>query len=780
MPPPSAFAADDRVASSRRLRLAADGQKARTAHATAAVTPPLEEMIRVPPLRPGTVSRTALVNRLRANTTAPVVTVTAPAGYGKTTLLAQWTERDARAPAWVSLDERDDDPVVLLRHVAAGLHAIAPLGEDVLEALASPGGSIWASLLPRLGAALAAFAEPVALVLDDVHLIRSPDSLDAMAALIDHLPDASVLVLAGRAEPRLPIAALRVEGRLLELGAGDLALTPREAQLLLHGTGASLSLEEVNALVRQSEGWPAALYLAGLALRERDRSPNGTRLDLVSADQALTEYVRSEYLTRLRPKALRFLRRTAVLKQLSGPLCDAVLGTTGSARDLDGIERSNLFLVPLDRRRVWYRYHRLFRELLLTELEQREPEVVRVLHRRAACWYEAHGDPESALEHAHEGGDLAHVARIVTAIAPSVYHNGRVATVERWLSYFDDAALARYPAVAVHGGWIHALRGRPDEADRWLRIAEAGAKRRPNGAPSLRPAVAALRAALGKDGVYQMIADAELALSGLPRDSKLRPSAYASLGTGYLLLGQDERADGIFATAAAEAARLGTADTRVLAVGERSLIAAARDDAPATEALAHDAQHLVEERSLESSATSAAAFAAAARAALRSGRWDEAREAIAKLQRLTPLLDHDAFPWFSLQTRIQLARAHLALRDTSAARDQLTAIHELLARHPHVGVLADEARVLEEEIEAMPEPGAVSSTGLTAAELRLLPHLATHLSFREIGELLYVSRNTIKTQAISLYRKLGVSSRSDAIEQAAHLGLIETPTRPDS
>jgi LuxR family maltose regulon positive regulatory protein len=244
------------------------------------------------------------------------------------------------------------------------------------------------------------------------------------------------------------------------------------------------------------------------------------------------------------------------------------------------------------------------------------------------------------------------------------------------------------------------------------------------------------------------------------------------------LLGEDERADAAFATAADEAERLGTADTRVLALSERSLIAAARDDSPATESLARAAGALVEERSLEPSATSAAAFAAAARSSLRSGRWDEAREAIAKLERLTPLLERDAFPWFSLQMRIQLARAHLALRDTAAAHAQLAAIHGLMAAHPHGGVLAEQARALEEEIRAMPDPGEVSSTGLTAAELRLLPHLATHMSFREIGELLYVSRNTIKTQAISLYRKLGVSSRSDAIERAAQLGLIEPHLPP--
>jgi LuxR family maltose regulon positive regulatory protein len=733
----------------------------------------VELKIRVPALRSGTVSRTGLVNRLRANTAHPVVTLTAPAGYGKTTLLAQWAVRESRPLAWISVDERDDDAVVLLRHVAAALHSVAPLEPDVLEALATPGPSPWTSIIPRLGAALAALDGPVALVLDDAHVLRSPDSLDSVAALIEHLPDGSALVLAGRSEPRLPIATIRADGSLLELGADDLALTPREAHLLLHATGVDLELEEMHELVQHCEGWPAALHLAALALRERQAAEP---LDLTGLDRTLTDYLRAEYLVRLLPKARRFLRRTAVLREMCGPLCDAVLRSTGSAHDLDAIERSNLFLVPLDRQRLWYRYHHLFRELLLRELAELEPGVEHVLHSRAADWYEARGDPESALEHAHEAGDVDRVAKIITAIAPSLYHNGRLATIERWVARFDEAALTRYPAVALHGGWIHALRGRRDEAERWLRIAEAGAQPGRNGSRSLRPAIAALRAAVGRDGAHQMIADAEFALSTLPRDSRIRPSAYASLGTGYLLLGEDERADGLFATAAEEAERLGTADTRVLAMSERALIAAARDDAPAGDSLALHAQDLVEEQSLEMSATSAVAFAAAARASLRRGRWDDARDSIAKLQRLTPLLAHDSFPWLSLQTRIQLAHAYLALRDKNAAREELAEIRTVLEQHPPVGVLAEQAQALEHEIDAMPDPGELSSTGLTAAELRLLPYLATHLSFREIGEQLFVSRNTIKTQAISLYRKLGVSSRSDSIEQALHLGLVERAT----
>jgi len=737
----------------------------------------VESKVHVPTLRSGTVSRTALVNHLRA-TAEPIVILTAPAGYGKTTVLAQWAVRDSRPFAWVSVDDRDNDPIVLLRHVALALHGIEPLPQNVLETLAAPGPSIWKSAIPRLGSALTAFDQPIVLALDDTHLLRTREGLDAVVTLAQHGPEGSLLVLAGRASPKLPVAALRAGGQLSEIGVDRLALSANEAQLLLRATSADLNLATVEELVERCEGWPAALYLAALAAREEhDRTPDTERAIHFAGDNThMADYLRSEYLAKLRPGALRFLRRTSVLERMCGSLCDAVLDDQGSARELEKIERSNLFLVPLDQQRVWHRYHHLFRDLLRRELAEREPQLLGVLNSRAADWYERHGDPESALEHALAAGDLDRVAAIVTKIALPAYYGGRITSVERWLSHFDDPALLeRYPGVALQGGWVHAVGGRLVEAERWLDAAERGTftGTLPDGCTSLRPWTAVLRAALCRDGVYQMVADAETGLAGLPRESLLRPTALLLLGSAHVLLGENERGDTFLRSAADEAERLGSRDTRMVAISERSLIASARDDPAAAQALALQAQELVDHAHADEYVTSAIALAVAARAELRHGRWDQARAHLAEAERVRPLLAQGLFPWLTLQAELELARAYLALGD-ARAHGLVEELCDLVRSHPHVGVLADQVAALATDVDAMPEHGKGAAVGLTGAELRLLPLLSTHLSFREIGEALFVSRNTIKTQAISVYRKLGVSGRSDAIDRAEALGLVET------
>jgi LuxR family transcriptional regulator, maltose regulon positive regulatory protein len=733
-----------------------------------------EAKVRIPALRPDMVSRTSLVNRLRA-ATVPVAVCTSPAGYGKTTLLVQWASRDPRPFAWVSVDERDNDPRVLLQDVAAALHQIEPLSDPVLKALRSR-ESMWTRALPRLASTLAASPRPFVLVLDDADLLDG-DSAKLVSVLVDHVPRGSMLVLAGRVAPPVRLARLRASGLVLEIETDGLAMSPRETKLMLQNAHAEPSDSEADDLVLRAEGWAAGVYLMTLAFTEGRGAHSAAALR--GDDRYVAEYLRAEHLADLAPRQREFLRRTSVLERMCGPLCDAVLDRSGSARELLSIERSNLFIVPLDGHGEWFRYHHLFQDLLGRELAEREPGLIATLNRRAADWLEANGRPEEALPHAFASGSPTRAARIFTAIVMPAYNAGRVADAEAWLTRFDDdELLERLPGVAVHGSRIHALRGRAVEAERWLAAAERRVARTPRARDtSVAAAAAVVRALLAVDGVDRMRADAEFALAKLPPTTQWRPLALL-IHAVALVLACDEGADAAFEEAAHAAARMGNTEALVIALMQRALLAAERGDTAAADELASSTEQIVEKHGIEEYAGSALRMAVSARAHLRAGRWQHARADLDAAQRLLPRLE--ALPWLAAQTRLELARAHLATRESVEAQALLAEAESLLKNRVGFDALKRECAQLRGDVRNVgPAPDGRSS-GLTDAELRLLPLLATHLSFREIGERLFVSRNTIKTQAISVYRKLRVSNRSDAVERAAELGLVPGLSAPSS
>src|SRR5215472_1618045 len=338
-----------------------------------------------PQVRAGTIQRSLLIERLACGDSRSIVSIVAPAGYGKTTLLAQWAERGSDAFAWVSVDEADNDPKVLLTYVAKALDAVEPLGERVFDALASRLSSVPGSVVPRLGSAFRSMTSPVVLILDDVHLLHNSECRAALSVLAHHVPPGSRLVLAGRAEPPLRVARLRAEGKIVEIGPGDLTLTPEEASWLLRAAEVALAEDEVAELHRRTEGWAAGLYLAALYLREGG-SPGDAAAAFGGDDRFVSEYMESELLARISQRQRAFLTRTAVLERMCGPLCETVVDQPGSGGMLADLAEANLLLVPLDRRGQWYRYHRLFRDMLLAELERLEPGMITVLRRRAAAW----------------------------------------------------------------------------------------------------------------------------------------------------------------------------------------------------------------------------------------------------------------------------------------------------------------------------------------------------------------------------------------------------------
>jgi len=421
-----------------------------------------------------------------------------------------------------------------------------------------------------------------------------------------------------------------------------------------------------------------------------------------------------------------------VLERMCGSLCDATLGLCGSAETLAGLARSNLLLVPLDRSGEWYRYHRLFRDMLLAELRRREPDLIPVLHRRAARWYQDNGMPGEALEHRMQAGDTGAVADLAGVLGFPAYQHGRVATVERWFGWLEDrGAMQARPSVAVLAAMLAAMTGKPAEAERRTRIAERGATAAgaPDGSPTTEPWLALLRALLCRDGPEQMRADAELAARTMAAGSFFQAAATLYLALAHLMIGDRDRADLLFEDQVAQSRVVGGMIGACIALTERALLA------------------------------------------VDQGAWDQAGRYLAEARSVARDAHLEEYP--AVQVRLELARCHLALPDTAAARTLLHEADEILRRRPSLGIFVRQAKDLRAELARAKGNAAPGASALTAAELRLLPMLCTHLSLPEIAAEMFLSRNTIRSQAYSIYRKLGVSSRSQAVAMAGKLGLLE-------
>jgi LuxR family maltose regulon positive regulatory protein len=729
--------------------------------------------LRPPMVRPGTIRRSPLIDRLAREDPRPIVSVVAPAGYGKTTLLSHWAERNSQAFAWVSVDEADNDPKVLLSYVAAALNAVEPVGRRVFDALASPASSVPGSVVPRLGAAFSAMTVPVVLVLDDVHLLHNTECRAALSVLADHVPGGSRLAFAGRSEPPLRVARLRAEGKILEVGPGDLALNRDEAASLLRDAQVALSSVELAELYRRTEGWPVGLYLAALFLREGG-SLGSAAISFEGDHRFVSDYMESELLARISPRQRVFLTRTAVLERMCGPLCDQVLDVTGSAATLDDLARSNSLLVPLDPRGQWYRYHHLFRDMLLAELERLEPELIPVLRRRAAAWHLRNSMPEAALEYHMAAGDVAEAGRLVARLWLPTDQQGRITTVQRWLRWLDErGGIGGHPMLAVQAALNAAVMGKPAEAVHWADVVDRWQYQ--DAAQPEDPAAEAwahvLRACLCRHGVEQMRADADEAARRFAAENIVAGVVPLTQGLARVVCGDLDGGD-LFLEDAASAGADVAPDTLAIALCERSLVAMTRGKWQEAETLARQAGTVLRRGGIEDSYATPLVSAVRARTASRRGDATAARQQLVHAQRLRHLLTY-ALPHLAVQARVELARVHAALADLAGARTLMQEIDEVLKRRPGLETLVDEVKALRTQLAKERAPGVPGASALTAAELRLLPLLSTHLSAPEIAADLFLSQHTIKSQMRSIYRKLGASTRNEAITRSRDLGLLE-------
>lgn len=723
------------------------------------------------------VERPRLVRKLEEAAT-PVVLLSAPSGYGKSVLLGQWAEQDPRRFESIILGDEHNDPVMLLTSIVDALERVEPVPSDVSAALSSPEPSIEEVVLPRLGRALADREVPLVLVLDDLERIESPQSLQAVSTIGSHFVRGSQLALATRTEPALPIGRLRAHRVLTELGRSDLAMTKTECKALLAGLGLEPGPEQLDILVRHTEGWPAALYLAGLALGKEPGLDKAIS-KFAGDDRIVVDYIREEFLVSVSRRRLEFLRRASVLDRLSGSLCDAVLGRTGSATVLRDLSRSNMLLMPLDRRDEWFRFHPLFGEMLRSELHRVEPGKEPALNRRASDWWAEQGDMDRAIHHAIEAGAVARAGELLFTGIPEYMTRGRNATVMRWLDRLGEDTVASDAALSLTAAYAYITRGAGAKAEHWAAVSGSllAEMRASDKKKALTSGLALVEAALGREGVEAMSVRTAVAAELLPDESPWLSVCCLLDGVGLHLRGFRMEAHGRLAEGARRGA-VGAPNVQVLCLAQLSLLAIEEDDWQLAEMLASQARAQVERSGLGDYPMVALGLAVSAFVRSHLGKVEQAAADFRLATRLLGELDEFG-PWYETETRIVLARTAARLDDAPTATAMLDEAARLLKLTPDATVLGE---WIEQTAASVATVSASAVKDLTPAELRVLQFLPTHLSFPQIAAQVFVSPNTVKTQAQGVYRKLGVSSRREAVEQARGAGLLdgESPPRDPS
>lgn len=719
-----------------------------------------------PVARETDVARQELV-RLLADTPARVISVIAPAGYGKTTLLGQYADAEASPTAWLRIGADCNDPTNLARYLAAALGQVTAVPNELVRELDAvrPRATVVAAGL----AAVVRETPRLCLVIDDADLVHEQGSIDLVDSLVVDAPEGAHLVLAARHQTSFHLASARARGELLELGVEQLRFGVADAGTLLRNAGlTSITPEDVASLTERTEGWAAGLYLAA---RSSSADPAIVAPgEFGGDDRFVADYLSETMLRDLPAHEVDFLLRSSELEDLSGPLCDAALETSGSAATLQALEASNLLVVPLDHRRERYRYHHLLRDMLRAELRRRSPELVAPINARASVWCEAEGSVDLAVAYAMAGGDADRVAELIGRHAQAAYYGGRASSVRAWFDWLGrHASIEGYPMVGVLGTWLMMLDGHPVEAERWADVtaSQDGANLSDADVEGPRMLAAAF---MCRDGIDRMLADALSASSIIGPQSPWRTAALAVTGLAFLAAGQPEEATVRFEEAAEVGAERGTAIGETLAHAEIATLALERGDVELASQLAADARRVIEEGKLGGYSMSVLVWGVSARLSLVQGDPVRARRCLDEAVPILPQLTY-ALPTLALQARAMLAKCAMGLGDASLAASLLDEADEVIRRRPRLGRLIDEVAALRELLVSLGTSGA-GLPSLTPAEARLLPLLTTHLAFREIGEHLFISPHTVKTQAISIYRKLGVTSRAAAVETARRIGLL--------
>jgi LuxR family maltose regulon positive regulatory protein len=742
---------------------------------TAAAAPMLETKLRPPDRRPGIVARPELLARLDEASERRLTLMSAPAGWGKTTLVGDWlASRAGDEPAWVALDEADNDPARFWRYVAEALRrAGAPVEDGVVGALSGAGETVEAGLSALINGLADADGRTL-LALDDYHLIGDEGIHVAVAFLCANAPEGLRVVMTSRSDPPIGLSRLRARGDLAEIRALDLRFSDDDARALLAEAGLTLRDDEVARLRQRTEGWAAGLYLAGLSLRGREDAGSFIA-DFAGDDRLVVDYLADEVLEGLPPDRRDFLLRTSVLSRLSGPLCDAVAGVDGSARILAELERSNLFLVPLDNRREWYRYHHLFGELLQHELALTAPAEVAELHRRAAAWHLAEGSVDDAVHHAVGAGDLDQAADLIAEHWSDHLRRGWTVTTQRWLELLPPDTVVADVRLCLAETWLAINLGRPEDAERWLDAAEACEEGWDD--PQLeasRIAARSLARLLAGDAPEALRFGLQALAATEGDETWWRAAGCLAAGIALHACERMEESYPILEECAEVGRRTGAWAPALVALCHLAHQDAERGDLESAERRAREALAYADEESHAEYPHAAGGHSGLAQVLVARGQLDEAQ---AHADRGSELARRGRAPTeiaycVIVRGQVALARGDAATAG-ACARDAADLLDGAPAPGPH---LRTQLERLEEGLREGPPAGPArrpaEPTDLTERELAVLRMLTGLASAREIADQLYVSHNTVKTQIKSIYRKLGVATRADAVARGRELGLL--------
>jgi LuxR family maltose regulon positive regulatory protein len=715
----------------------------------------------------------ALRHEVLERLSAPAVRVgviTAPAGYGKTSHAAAWASRDDRATAWLDIEAGHNDALVLLTDLVAALTTVTDLQHDGLAARGATPDQYATGIATVLGRAVRSCSVPFVLVLDDVHRLTDAPATDLVGALVANVPTGSTVLLVGRVCRLEELPRLRVNSTIAEIGADDLALDAADVAVVLSGMGVDAAVEQVEKVACDTEGWPVGVRLAGLAsladVQRHVPGPSG----LSGREASVLDYVRSEWLWGLSDDDRDFLVRVSVLDWLSGPLCNEVLGRHDAGEVLHRIFSDRLLVIPLDRREDAYRMHGLLRDALQAEFERLDAGAVRHVHLRASTWFEEAADPDRAVRHAVAAGDLDRAERLVVEHTPALYTNGNYTTVDKWIETIPRDRVARSPALCLCAALAALGLGDGAAVTVWIRLGEHAAATDSESDAIARLCLLDLRSTANTGPARPALDDAAAAFRGLPPGIWHAASCLA-YGAWSWTAGDDTAVE-ILSEGAEEAAVFGAPAIEANCTAVLAMIAHATGDATRARSLAAHARRLLVDHGLERAPVMAVVSAAHALAAASAGDpeaaradWHLARVQLAHLK--------DLSGWANVQARVALARTSLLLGDRVGAETMLREARDYLVRQPDATGAHRQVAEVDELVRHLRRHTTIGASSLTTAELRVLHYLPTNLSLAAISARLYVSRYTVKTHCESIYRKLNVSSRADAVESARHAGLLD-------